>query len=218
MDSPALSALLGHQASSPSLLSFLSSLEEVSSSSPALPPAAPEVKAYSDAVYYNYHAFGLSLLFVPVGGFKPQGGVARREDLPEERLILDSIDVYNVAPGTGKDVSDTAYAQYPAFPISIPLVTLPTSAARTKTHIDIGPETIGQDFVRAMGEPTRKGGGSGPSAGSIGIWCEWTQDGVMVEFGGDESRGAQAWETGKNAAWRVLTVFNPETKVSAVLS
>jgi hypothetical protein len=53
-------------------------------------------------------------MFVPTGGYKPQGGAATgREGLPENRLILDSIDVYNVAPGTpnaGKDVSNTAYA------------------------------------------------------------------------------------------------------------
>jgi len=68
----------------------------------------------------------------------------------------------------------------------------------------------GKDFVAALGEPDRKGGGSGPSSGSIGIWVEWTRDGLMVEFGGDDSRGPQAWERGKDALWRVISVFSPK--------
>jgi len=29
----------------------------------------------------------------------------------------------------------------------------------------------------------------------------------MVEFGGDESRGPQAWEKGKDAVWKVISIF-----------
>jgi len=30
----------------------------------------------------------------------------------------------------------------------------------------------------------------------------------MVEFGGDEARGPQAWERGKDAIWKVITLFS----------
>ncbi|KAH7104094.1 hypothetical protein BKA62DRAFT_693510 [Auriculariales sp. MPI-PUGE-AT-0066] len=67
--------------------------------------------------------------------------------------------------------------------------------------------TTGQQVLEQLGEPDRKGGGTGPSAGSIGIWCEWSRLGVMVEFGGDEARGPQAWDKGKLAIWSNLTLF-----------
>jgi len=74
-------------------------------------------------------------------------------------------------------------------------------------NVEIKQQSTGKDFVRCLGEPDRKGGGAGPLSGSIGIWCEWSRDGVMVEFGGDEARGPQAWERGKDAVWKVITLF-----------
>ncbi|KAF8140388.1 hypothetical protein EV363DRAFT_1393296 [Boletus edulis] len=71
-------------------------------------------------------------------------------------------------------------------------------------------DTTGKEFVAWLGEPSRKGGGTGPSSGSIHIWCEWSQQGIMVEFGGNDARGPQAWERGGNAVWRVVTVFAPK--------
>ncbi|XP_006454648.1 hypothetical protein AGABI2DRAFT_189890 [Agaricus bisporus var. bisporus H97] len=71
------------------------------------------------------------------------------------------------------------------------------------------PETTGKEFVQALGEPDRKGGGTGPSSGSIDIWCEWTKDGIMVEFGGSQAKGPNVWETGKDAVWKVVTLFRP---------
>jgi len=76
----------------------------------------------------------------------------------------------------------------------------------------VHPSTTGKDFVAYFGEPTRKGGGGGPAGGSIGIWCEWTDAGIMVEFGGDEAGGLQAWEKGKDATWAVLTFFIREKR------
>ena len=77
------------------------------------------------------------------------------------------------------------------------------------SELSVLADTSGKDFVQALGEPDRKGGGAGPSSGSIGIWCEWSKDGVMVEFGGDEAKGPQAWERGKDAAWKIITIFSP---------
>nr|GAT44069.1 predicted protein [Mycena chlorophos] len=113
-----------------------------------------------------------------------------------------AIDIYNIPktkPAANKGSStrkaELAFATYLDLPITL------------RSTFAVGPETTGKDFVEALGEPARKGGGAGPSSGSIGIWCEWTKDGVMVEFGGIEATGAQAWERGKDAVWRVMTLF-----------
>ena len=36
-------------------------------------------------------------------------------------------------------------------------------------------------------------------SGSIGIWCEWSKIGLIVELGGDDVRRPQTWEKGKDA-------------------
>lgn len=148
----------------------------------------PEIKVYPDAVYYNYFGLGLSILFQPVVGYKP-GDLSQ---LDTSKLSLQGVDVYN----------QTDVTKYAAFP-SYPLVFAPSP---TKT-ISITPQTSGKDFVQALGEPDRKGGGNGPISGSIDIWCEWPNLGLMVEFGGDDVRGPHAWEKGKDAKWKTITLF-----------
>jgi hypothetical protein len=149
----------------------------------------PEIKIYPDAVYYNYFQLGISILFQPAAGYKP-GDLSQ---LDTSKLFLQSIDIYNE--------SEIKYATYPSYP----LVFFPSS---TKT-LSITPQTSGKDFVSALGEPDRKGGGNGPMSGSIGIWCEWPKLGLMVELGGDDVRGPQAWEKGKDATWKTITLFAP---------
>ncbi|KDQ16726.1 hypothetical protein BOTBODRAFT_97125, partial [Botryobasidium botryosum FD-172 SS1] len=219
-----LQSILSQNPSSPTIASFLSSLSPPEKLSPS-----PEVKAYSDAVYFNYYALGLSLLFVPVGGYKPQTGTPR-ESLQDQSLKLESIDVYNVLPSAADDtestksrkpLSNSSYTAFSAFPISVSIPRAnssdsPTAAAAATVsdgtpRCDITPESTGKDFVGALGEPKRKGGGQGPAAGSIGIWCEWPNFGLMVEFGGNEARGPQAWERGKDALWTSLTIFQPKS-------
>jgi len=80
-------------------------------------------------------------------------------------------------------------------------------ARRPTIEVHLG--MSGKDFVEALLEPDRKGGGTGPSSGSIGIWCEWLKDGIMVEFGGDEAKGPHAWDQGKDAIWKIITLFAP---------
>ncbi|RPD82056.1 hypothetical protein L226DRAFT_528261 [Lentinus tigrinus ALCF2SS1-7] len=208
-----LKCLLGLTPSSSELTAHISVLA-TAVSEPQAP--TPEVKSYSDAVYFNYYPLGLSLLFKPVNGYKPKTGL-RLEELQENNLVLDGIDIYNVPkPKAGANASratKSPYTTYPISPIVLSLVPLPADKDedRRPESISITPETTGKDFVLAMGEPDRKGGGAGPSSGSIGIWCEWSKDGVMVEFGGEESRGPQAWERGKDAVWKVISVFPAKT-------
>lgn len=180
----------------------------------------PEIKSYSDAVYFNYFSLGISLSFSPQAGYKPIKGLELR-DLKCDALILDSIDLYNVPkisrPGAPTTKSTPVDSPFSSFPLTSSPLSLYLNAAYTPEpskprpeKLDVTADTTGKDFVACFGEPGRKGGGAGPSSGSIGIWCEWVADGVMVEFGGDESRGPQAWEKGKDAVWKVITIFPPK--------
>ncbi|KAF7985311.1 hypothetical protein HWV62_6489 [Athelia sp. TMB] len=191
----------------------------------ALPGGAdvsPEVKSYRDAVYFNYYALGLSLLFTPQNGYQPTTGL-KQEDLKDSDLILDSIDLYNIPKpiaalaGGAKlpRMAELAFSTHPVSPFTVTLTSQPETPNQTARppSFDILTTTSGKDIVAVLGEPDRKGGGAGPSSGSIGIWCEWSKDGIMVEFGGEEARGPQAWERGKDAIWRVITLFPPNPKV-----
>ncbi|KAH6916869.1 hypothetical protein BKA70DRAFT_1250833 [Coprinopsis sp. MPI-PUGE-AT-0042] len=204
--------LLGVSPVSPIISEFLNDLnggEQV---------PTPEVKSYSDAVYLNYYSLGISLLFTPAKGYKPSSGL-KYADLDTDRLSLDGIDVYNtpkvkdMSKPSSTRPSEVAFATY-SRPLTINLAAnvqdKDGKPIDRPSSITITDDTTGKDFVSALGEPDRKGGGAGPSSGSIGIWCEWAADGLMVEFGGDESRGPQAWERGKDAFWRVVTIFVPK--------
>jgi len=205
---PDIQALLGATPSSDSITRFLKDLIQHSNTG----LTAPEVKSYSDAVYFNYYPLGISLLFMPQKGYKPSSGMTR-EHLRDDSLVLDSINIYNApmpkeTPEKSRRTAELAFSTYPLSEWSLSLS--PETTAGNESPIAISLTTTGKDFVSCLGEPDRKGGGAGPSSGSIGIWCEWSKHGIMVEFGGDESRGPQAWERGKDAVWRVITIFSPK--------
>jgi hypothetical protein len=197
--------LLGQSPSSHILAAHLSSLSSHVSSAHV---AIPEIKSYPDVVYFNYYSLGLSLLFIPINGYNPS--TVSRQDLT--LLVLDGIDIYNNLCADDSDAKTAsrspAYSSYPITPIV--LTVSPEGKERTPraSGLAVTRNMTGKEFVEALGEPDRKGGGSGPSSGSIGIWVEWTRDGLMVEFGGDDSRGPHAWEKGKDAPWRVISVFS----------
>jgi hypothetical protein len=154
------------------------------------PPQQSEIKCYSDVVYENYFDVGISFQYAPATGYRPQQAL----NLDRSKLSLQSIDIYNnSATSRGERPS---YSPFPLLPIRITTVT---------GYLEIGATTRGKDFVDALGEPPRKGGGDGPSSG-LNIWCEWPQHGLMVEFG---ATGPQAWEKGKDAAWKCITIFSP---------
>jgi hypothetical protein len=193
--------LLGEKPNSELVKSFIQTL---SSSADVQHALAPEIKSFPDAVYYNYFPLGFSAMFVPIPGYCLRTGM-HKSDIDESRLVLDSIDIYNVLNRPDKPLkhssSEVAFSSYPNLPLNLEL------NAKTQ-HLMVSAETTGKELVQVLGEPDRKGGGAGPSSGSIGIWCEWSKVGVLVEFGGITARGPQAWEQGKDAVWRVLTMFS----------
>ena len=175
-------------------------------------PISPEIKSYPDAVYFNYYKLGLSLQFVPKDGYKPSSGLEQNE-LKKEKLSLDSIYLYN----TSRENGDSSFSTYPVSPLVLKLS--PNVKGKDgnllsrPSALEVQRDTSGKDFLKALLEPDRKGGGTGPSSGSIGIWCEWSEDGIMVEFGGAEAKGPQAWERGKDALWKIITIFVSPTTV-----
>ena len=172
-----------------------------------------QVKAYSDAVFVNCYALGCSIEYRPTNNYKPPSNAKSIAELQTDNLSLDKIDIYN-SPNDDKpdttsppasrkkksQASTPAFAQYPDLPLVIAL-------SHESKSISVSKESTGKDFVAALGEPDRKGGGVGPSSGSINIWCEWTKEGVMVEFGGRDATGPQAWDSGKDANWKIISFF-----------
>ncbi|KAJ3520862.1 hypothetical protein NM688_g9100 [Phlebia brevispora] len=202
-DSFDVTHLLGIHPTSAQLISYLLKLSQKALGA----STQPEVKSYPDAVYFNYYQFGLSLLFKPVNGYKPTTGLNNAQ-LQHANLVLDGIDIYNVLPPKEGATSRQTKPAYKSYPLKTLTLNLASIAGKERPgSVTVKPDTTGKDFVSCMGEPDRKGGGAGPSTGSIGIWCEWSKDGVMVEFGGEEARGPKAWETGKDAAWSVISIF-----------
>ena len=217
MDSITLKELLGLRPSEPAISQYIDSLVEVAEAT----ASSPDVKSYSDVVYFNFYPLGISLLFVPMNGYKPKAGL-RLDGLQQGDLILDSIDIYNVPKtdetdgGESKPLrSEFAFMTFPVSPITLPITAqLEDSDGKPPVRppcIDVTSESTGKDLVQALAEPDRKGGGAGPLSGSINIWCEWSKDGLMVEFGGAQGK---AWDTGKDAVWKVITLFRPGMKLS----
>ncbi|KAF8590463.1 hypothetical protein K439DRAFT_1627749 [Ramaria rubella] len=195
-----LSNLFNEVPSSPRVQSFL---QEVALRS-KINLSDPDIKTYPDAVYFNYYELGVSLMFVTT-----HGRISTTLPVDYETLSLDGIDIFNNASTSLSKAR--VYSQFPLLPMEFELSNeTPAVVSNPKGPFQLRAETTGQDFVQALGEPSRKGGGAGPSSGSISIWCEWSKHGIMVEFGGDQARGPQAWERGKDAIWKVVTLFPPK--------
>jgi len=195
-----LHAWIGSTLSSPSYTSHLSALSSQASLS-SLPE--PEIKPYPDVVYLNYWPLGTSCLLGPLDGYTPPKSAQDLRELDGTRLRLESVDVYNPPlPQEGASKS-SKYAPFPCLPYTF----VPRSGSPPRPPFQITAQTTGKEFVLALGEPARKGGGGGPMAGNIGIWCEWSEEGVMVEFEAGEASVVQNWEKGGEKVWRVMTVF-----------
>ncbi len=171
--------LLGRAADTAPVDGFIANLRSKSTVL-ALPPRK---KVYPDITYYDFPDVGISLQFKPevrVPGVDSHGGDAKTSP------NLDCVDIYN-------SQINTSYFPFPALPLVV-------------SSLEVSTDTTAVEFVRILGEPSRKGGGPGTSSG-ISIWCEWGHLGLMVEFGGKDAIGPLAWDTGKDAPWKVISIF-----------
>lgn len=171
-------SILGFSISDPVVRIFLSGLANKTSSKQS---GNPEIKGYSDAVYVNFYPLGISFMLTARDGSKS----LREIDAYSDQLVIDSMDIYNTPPDQSSDKTKTTattsqYTPYPESTIELPLIASKDDGENPTTTFRITNTTTGKDFVSALGEPERKGGGAGPSNGSIGIWCEWKSQGVMV--------------------------------------
>ena len=173
--------ILGSSLSGAPVRIFLTGLASAILSEKALDP---EIKSYSDAIYVNYYLLGVSFMLVSKDGSKALKGF----DAYSERLMVDSIDIYNPRSSGTADKSSNSVASttsrdfmpYPRSSIDIARISSKDGETAAPTIFRITKLSTGKDFVSALGEPDRKGGGAGPANGSIGIWCEWKRDGIMV--------------------------------------
>ncbi|GAA6003434.1 hypothetical protein JCM10207_000332 [Rhodosporidiobolus poonsookiae] len=216
----AFHSLLGLPSSSPLLTQFLAAL------SPS-PPPEPTCKPYSDIVFLNYPALGISLSFAPLPPFQPCSTTTKDEVLTaakEGQLRLTGVDLYNhttsAPPTKSGRTKEAEYAPFAGYPVLLPSPSTSADQDADKPAPLLDPSTTGASLLSSsLGEPTRKGGGSSATPG-MGIWTEWTfslpeegeegekkKVGVMVEWA---SSGLKAWEEGGEARWRVCSVFEAE--------
>ncbi|TFK56957.1 hypothetical protein OE88DRAFT_1650484 [Heliocybe sulcata] len=197
---PNIRDLFGTSPASQKLAQFLVSL----SANQGKRHVEPEVHIYSDVVYFNYYPLGLSLSYTPHDGYKPKRSDAM-QDLDQELLSLSGIDVYNKIEAIQE--GKKTYHAYPLLPLVLTLSPGEPNGAEPSA-LEVTSKITGKEFLECLGEPERKGGGG--RAGGPGIWCEWSKHGIMVEFGGPEAKGPNAWETGKDAVWQCITLFQPK--------
>ncbi|GAA5911183.1 hypothetical protein JCM8208_005751 [Rhodotorula glutinis] len=121
----------------------------------------------------------------------------RWEPFPAYPVLLPSSSSSSTSATPSSTTSEPPTANADAPPATVaPTAPLP---------FPLEPSTTGAALLAHLGEPTRKGGGSSSTPG-VGIWTEWTPQGLMVEWA---SSGLGAWEKGGESTWRCVSVFEP---------
>ena len=210
-----LYALLGNSPSASSIKTFLS---ELSGSSPT---PTPEVKAYPDVVYHNYYDLGISLCYVPTKGTKIPVNAQPGD------LKLDTIDIYHnpaseTAPIRPGRVPKPTFKTFSALPIEFPHVPVASSSstgessttepATSQSNLLLDGSSVGKDLVKALGEPSKKGGGQF----WLDVYLEWPALGVQIDLKeqGKEITEEQkkkgmggVWDKAAEWGWSCLKVF-----------
>ncbi|KAJ3736163.1 hypothetical protein DFJ43DRAFT_1036494 [Lentinula guzmanii] len=129
----------------------------------------------------------------------------------EDKLVLDSLDIYNIPASTSdskgfqKKREETAFATYPMSPVILNLTHPEEEEGKNLPHsLQISKESTGKDFVQGLGNQIEKVADQVHLVGPL-----------ESEFGGVEAIGPQAWERGKDAVWKVVTVFLPNINNSS---
>ncbi|KAL9936909.1 hypothetical protein V8E36_004144 [Tilletia maclaganii] len=206
-----LTAALGEEEHSAALSALIEALAPGADAHEILRSA--DRKQYPDVTYLNCLSLGISILL---------------ESVQSKPFKVAGIDIYNHAPEAAeRKATKASYGPFPAYPIRIMNFEAKQGQA---ISLELTPATTGVDFVRAFGEPDRKGGGEGPTGRGPAAWLEWTGmyakptgaagDGpaqtrisIMVELGGEGARGPRRWEAGNAdlSVWKVLTIGIPQT-------
>lgn len=204
MDIVALSSALGRDIDSAEIISLVDTLAAAATGSSPTTRLKAEVSSFPDVTFHNYHPLGVSFSYIP----STVPGQAS-----SSKLVLDRIDIYIADPSSsaaapparpGRQPKPT-FSRFPldlslSFPTtSIALPSPPPAQPCTTSSRDTSPtasttrerekifvvraQTRGRDFVAALGEPSRKGGGSGGVGGFAGVppWMEWNN--VELEVG-----------------------------------
>ena len=192
-------------------------------------PTAPEVKSYSDAIFHNYHTLGFSISFTP-----PKTG-----STPPN---LTQIDIFNppFGPSSRRKESWTGYSsprlpitfRFPSTTITVPGPEGKSSTVTRPEVLRVERESTGRDFVECLGEPSRKGGGTG----FMPPWLEWAsvelkcihgdgavRIGVLIELrdpgSGERMTEEQQkmgagglWDRAARWPWGTLKLFDPNDK------
>lgn len=88
--------------------------------------------------------------------------------------------------------------------------TQPPSTPTSHPFPSLNSETTGRTLVQTLGEPTKKGGGSGIGPFMQGIYLEWFSLGVQVDLEAgkdDKSQEGGVWERAAGWGWVCLKVF-----------
>ena len=192
-----LQGFLGLAPSSPTIQAYLAQLSPSS-------PLDPEIKTYADVMYVNYHALGISFCCVPAGG-----GARIDQGAGRDGVLVESIDLYNPRPTAGQGRSrKRAWSVFKGLPLVL------EGVEGQVMRLEEG--TRGRDIVAALGEPSRKGGGTG----WVDVWLEYANVGVVLDLQdprGDEivSEAEQAkgiggmWDRAGRWVWSSVKVFKP---------
>jgi hypothetical protein len=174
-----LQSFIGQPPSEPQIQAYLSSLSTT--------PLDPETKSYSDASYVNYHALGISLCCI------------QKKGAPGENMVVESVDLYNPRPTVavpGRRSRKREWERFKGLPLSIPAP--PSTTDGQPLRLDSS--ATGAALVSTLGEPTRKGGGTG----WVDVWLEYASLGLQIDLQdprGDEVVSEEAQKKGMGGVW-----------------
>ncbi len=156
-----------------------------------------QVQAYPDVAYFNYHPIGVSLCC------KAKDGERIPDNIDGFQLVVESIDLFNSAPPRPNRSNKPVFSQILGLPLPL------------SDTFNLKPSTTGREFVIALGEPTKKGGGTG----WLDVWLEWSALGIQVDL--RDPKGTETeeikkkglggvWDQAAGWVWVDLKIFRPE--------
>lgn len=102
--------------------------------------------------------------------------------------------------------------KFKQFPITLTHPTPPSPEAKeggssvdteSLSTLELQSTTTGEELVKNLGEPDRKGGGESKS---VGVWLEWTGLGLMCEF--SSIHGAGRWDKTNGAGSAPVSIWS----------